>query len=282
MTETMDKATTRRGPTGKQTTFGGLLLAFLVAFYAFAQPILNERMGWGLPALPQTGSPAVVETQAQATGIPPTKSVATQRAEPNRERTAEPVKKKSGPLAERSSGSSQSPSSDPTTSSKVSSATKPRPNPTPAVTTNKEITDPPIKSIDTKDPSLLYGLLKDIGGERYLSPAGLMFTSGSAEGHRLDHLERHTVDDPQRPGKHGVFDGGMEGALATLDRAYQRALTNTKTTKEVDEGRTIYTVDMGSRVGYIGGRDGNRQNKPMARRVRMVLDRDRVITAYPL
>ena len=105
---------------------------------------------------------------------------------------------------------------------------------------------------------------------------------GGAEGHRLDHLERHTVDDPQRPGKHGVFDGGMEGALATIDRAYERALTGAKTTKEVEEGRTIYTVDMGSRVGYIGGRDGNRQNKPMAQRVKMVLDKDRVITAYPL
>ena len=228
MTETMDKATTRRGPTGKQTTFGGLVLAFVIALYTYAQPILNERMGWNLPALPKTGSAEVAES----------KTTTKTASEP-----------KPGPLADRP----------------VASSTKPTIKPAPA-----------------SDLKLLYGLLKDLGGERYLSPGGLLFTRGSAEGHRLDHLERHTVDDPQRPGKHGVFDGGMEGALATIDRAYERAIAGAKTTKEVEEGRTIYTVDMGSRVGYIGGRDGNRQNKPMARRVKIVLDKDRVITAYPL
>ncbi len=74
----------------------------------------------------------------------------------------------------------------------------------------------------------------------------------------------------------------MPGALKTIDRAYERAKTGQKTTKEMDEGRVIYTVDMGGRVGYIGGQDGNRQKKPMARRVRIVLDQQRVITAYPL
>lgn len=74
----------------------------------------------------------------------------------------------------------------------------------------------------------------------------------------------------------------MEGALATIDRAYERAKKNQRTTKKVDDGRTIYTVDMGKRVGYVGGRDGNRKRKPMARRVRLVLEGTRVITAYPL
>jgi len=59
----MDKATTRRGPTGKQTTFGGLVLAFVIALYTYAQPILNERMGWNLPALPKTGSAEVAESK---------------------------------------------------------------------------------------------------------------------------------------------------------------------------------------------------------------------------
>lgn len=237
----MDKATPRRGPTGKQKTFGGLVLAFVIALYTFAQPILNERLGWNLPAVPTTGSAEVVETKTA------TKPAATPP--------------------------------------KTSSETKPKPTigkqDAPAPTLKPSI-KPTIKPGPANDPNLRYGLLKDLGDERYVSPAGLMFTRGGVEGHRLDHLERHTVDDPQRPGKHGVFDGGMEGALATIDRAYKRALTGAKTTKEVEEGRTIYTVDMGSRVGYIGGRDGNRQNKPMARRVKMVLDKDRVITAYPL
>ena len=238
----MDKASPRRRPTGKQTTFGGLVLAFVIALYTFAQPILNERLGWNLPALPKSGSAVVAETKTDSETVsqPKTTEHITNTDLP---------KSKPGPLADRS----------------VASPTKPT-----------------FKPVPVNDPNLRYGLLKDLGDERYVTPAGLMFTRGGAEGHRLDHLERHTVDDPQRPGKHGVFDGGMEGALATIDRAYERALTGEKTTKEVEAGRAIYTVDMGSRVGYIGGRDGNRQNKPMARRVKMVLDKDRVITAYPL
>jgi len=132
------------------------------------------------------------------------------------------------------------------------------------------------------DEDSLYGLLRDVGRDTYLSPAGLRYTPGSAEGHRLDHLQRHTKDDPGRPGSHGVFDGGMEGALQTIDKAYERAKKGQRTTKKKDGGRTIYTVDMGGRVGFVGGRDGNRKRKPMARRVRIVLDGDRVITAYPL
>lgn len=128
----------------------------------------------------------------------------------------------------------------------------------------------------------LYGILREVSREKYVSPAGLVYARGSAEGHRLEHLKRHTKDDPGRPGSHGVFDGGMEGALKTIDRAYERAKKGERTTTKKDQGRTIYTVDLGSRIGFVGGRDGNRKRKPMARRVRIVLDGDRVITAYPM
>ncbi len=132
------------------------------------------------------------------------------------------------------------------------------------------------------DDDLLYGLLREVSPRRYVSPAGLLYTPGSAEGHRLQHLRRHTQDDPQRAGSHGVFDGEMKGALETIDRAYQRAKQGQRTTRQEDQGRTIYTVDMGGRVGFVGGRDGNRKRKPMARRVRLVLEGNRFITAYPL
>lgn len=137
-------------------------------------------------------------------------------------------------------------------------------------------------TIEAADESLRYGLLREVGNERFISPAGLMYTPGSAEGHRLEHLRRHTADHPGRPGKHGVFDGGMEGALKTIDQAYENAKAGKRTTKKNDQRRTIYLVDMGKRVGFVGGRDGNRQRKPMARRVQLVLEGNRVITAYPL
>ncbi|MEL7336216.1 MAG: hypothetical protein AAFN70_08470, partial [Planctomycetota bacterium] len=129
--------------------------------------------------------------------------------------------------------------------------------------------------------NLKYGLLKNLGNERYVSPEGLMYVKGSAEGHRLRHLERHTKDQPSRPGSHGVFDGGMEKALKTIDNAYKRAKKNYKTTKQVDDRRTIYTVDLGGRIGYVGGKTGNRDRKPMARRVKIVLEGNKLITAYP-
>jgi len=143
--------------------------------------------------------------------------------------------------------------------------------------------DAPAATADEDSPSTAAeGFLREMAGNRYLSPAGLQYVPGSAEGHRLEHLRRHTSDQPTRPGKHGVFDGGMTGALQTIDRAYERAKKKQRTTKQVDQGRTIYTVDLGRRVGYVGGREGGRLGKPMARRVKIVLEGTRVITAYPL
>jgi hypothetical protein len=130
--------------------------------------------------------------------------------------------------------------------------------------------------------ALLHGSLKEVSPQRYLSPAGLLYSPGSQEGHRLEHLRRHTVDDPGRPGSHGVFDGEMPGALQTIDRAYDRAKQGQRTTTQNDGDRTIYTVDMGGRVGFVGGRDGARRNHPMARRVRLVVQGNQFITAYPL
>lgn len=129
---------------------------------------------------------------------------------------------------------------------------------------------------------LRYGLLREVRPNEFVSPEGLRYVPGSAEGHRLEHLRRHTEDMPSRPGKHGVFDGGMEGALVTIDNAYGLAKKKQRSTKQTDRDRTIYTVDMERRVGYVGGREGKRQNHPVARRVKLVLEDTIVITAYPL
>jgi len=130
--------------------------------------------------------------------------------------------------------------------------------------------------------TLVHGLLQEISKDQYLSPAGLIYGPGSAEGHRLDHLRRHVQNQPKRPGKHGVFDGGMQGALKTIDDAFRRAQKEQRTTKTIDRNRTIYTVDLGKRIGFVGGQDGGRRRNPMARRVRLVLEGKRVITAYPM
>ncbi|NND96710.1 MAG: hypothetical protein HKN47_05205 [Pirellulaceae bacterium] len=248
---------------------GGIAVVVLVAIYSFAQPQLNDRFGWNLPGLRQDGRGQIVlddDKQKTATSASSTRRDRVDVSKPNDSNTATVGNspKPTGPLAGRmnSTATSNKTQSGSTTSRGSPGESKP-------------------SEVSSRDGDLLYGLLRETSPKRYLSPAGLMYTPGSAEGHRLEHLRRHTKDDPNRPGSHGVFDGGMEGTLKTIDLAYERAKKNQKTTKRVDDDRTIYTVDMGGRVGYVGGRTGQQRRNPMARRVQLVLEGTRVITAYP-
>lgn len=128
-----------------------------------------------------------------------------------------------------------------------------------------------------------YGILQEFRPNHFVSPAGVQYVPGSAEGHRLKHLARHLNDQPDRPGSHGVFDDDMEGVLHLIDQAYTLALQNGSQVKqEIDADRTIYTVSLGRRIGFVGGREGNRRGQPNARRIRLVLEGQRLITAFPL
>ena len=242
----MKATSTNSAPRRLATTksMGSIVVVILVVLYGVLQPRLNDRFGWELPGL---GGPSGDDV-AQADG----QDSASQITLPTQEiderdvddsRLGEPVAEVDSP------------------------ATIEKPLPKPQ---------------ENADADLRYGLLREIRNDRFLSPAGLEYVPGSAEGHRLEHLRRHTKDQPSRPGKHGVFDGGMEGALVTIDRAYDRAKKKQRTTKQTSRDRTIYTVDMGRRVGYVGGREGKSSGNPMARRVKLVLEGTRFITAFPL
>lgn len=289
----------------KQTSIGGLILAGAATLYAIAQPKLNERYGWDLPGLSGanppaagTGAPAQVNpTRAAPAPVAPAPAApapapgprtplpAPQEARPNAARPdgvaldGDAKRNTQSPLRPVATAKNASPSRD------FSSRESPQRESQPREASSREA-----NVLESRDPrgsrdssgGRLYGMLADQGNERYLSPAGLLYTRGSQEGHRLKHLERHIEDDPSRPGSHGVFDGGMEGALAAIDLAYTRAKSGVKTTVEEEDGRTIYTVDLGKRIGYIGGSEGRRRKNPMARRLRLVVDQNRVITAYPM
>ena len=260
---------------GRSKRFGGksagaIAVAILVAGYSFAQPKLNDRFGWNLPGIRQTAHGQVVLDEP-STKSPKTSNQNTPKQTPlekvkpstakeisTKKPTTASGKPKSGggPLAGRMKSATSRKDPAPTSERKPSSVTK------------------------GTDNGLLYGLLKEVGPKRYISKAGLYYGPGSAEGHRLEHLRRHLKDDRSRP-IHGVFDGEMEGALKTIDSAYERAKKKQRTTKKVEDGRTIYTVDMGKRIGFVGGRAGQQKRNPMARRVRLVLDGNKVITAFP-
>lgn len=132
-------------------------------------------------------------------------------------------------------------------------------------------------------PSDLSGLLEGERRGAYRSPAGLLYTKGSQQGHRLSHLMTHARDLPNRDGRHGVFDSEEPSAIVELvDEAYRQALSGEATDREVEGQRVVYTVDLGRRIGYVGGRSGARKGNPPASHMRLVVQEDRLITAFPL
>ncbi len=120
-----------------------------------------------------------------------------------------------------------------------------------------------------------------IGKNQFQSPAGLIYGMGGGGEHRIDHVMRHAEDDPGRPA-HGVFDGDRDDILKLLDEVYEMIKQKSKYVKtEKSQGNTAYTVSLGRQVGYEGGQKGKRSGNRGLRSVRLVLDGNRVITAYP-
>lgn len=129
---------------------------------------------------------------------------------------------------------------------------------------------------------LLHGMLRPLGRDVYVSPAGLRYTPGSADGHRLEHLARHLEDQPNRSGRHGVFSGDMEQVLKRIDLGYTRAKQRgPMTSMRVEEERTVFEVTFEEPIGYVGGREGARLRRPATNKLRLVTEQDRVITAFP-
>ncbi len=264
--------------TGKKLgnkTAGGVAVVVLITVYSFVQPLLNERMGWNLPGLRQNSHGQIVTdsgptndplqsttTKANESASPAANDEPGHSAKTDNQKSKTTAKQQTKP---RQTTSKRGPLADRISPDNNVSSKSPR--------------GPPQTS--QADEDLLYGLLREVSRDRYVSPAGLQYGPGSEEGHRLEHLRRHVKDIPNRP-VHGVFDGDMEGALKTIDQAYERAKQGTRTTKKVDRGRIIYSVDMGKRIGFIGGQSGSRKGNPLARRVRLVLEGTNVITAYPI
>jgi hypothetical protein len=233
-------------------------IIFALVAYGVGQPIANRTFGLKLPAL---ASLLGYEDSANADKIRP--------AEPdkasNRSR-ADTTTKQPADAAELDSTFA---------ATGVGAAEKPRD--TAAKKSNS------VKPQVGKDNDLLYGLLVETGHEDYISPAGLRFTRGSLEGHRLKHLARHLQDQPDRPGRHGVFHGDMAQVLKLLDEAYKRALSGEKGTsrREDEDGDTVFEVNFSKPIGYLGGREGAERKNPECKRVRMVVNDNRLITAFP-
>lgn len=126
------------------------------------------------------------------------------------------------------------------------------------------------------------GQLNEIRANVFESTAGLVYRSGSEDGHRLEHVLQHAADNPDKP-KHGVFEGDRETILALIDEAYQMSQKGGSDVRSQDQNdRTVITVNLRRRIGYAGGEEGERLGHPACHYLRLVLENDvNVITAYP-
>lgn len=255
-----------------------IVLLGLIVLYALAQPALNSRLGWNLPSLARLmGEPE--PKKPAANDLPPE----TKPRETKPPKSA-PVTEVERPSQPKASG----PKSEPVSSkADAQPADQPKPAKTsaPKSTAKQTPPEPPTQSkakANSGDSTLLYGILKETDRDRYVSVEGLQYNPGSAEGHRLKHLERHLKDMPDRPGKHGVFDGEMKDALKWIDDAYARGKRGAKGVRKTQEdNRTIYEAPFTQPIGYIGGRDGKRDGNPPAKRLRLVVEGNKFITAFP-
>ncbi len=125
--------------------------------------------------------------------------------------------------------------------------------------------------------------LKKIGKETWLSPAGLSYRGRDPAGlTRVEHIARHLKDQPTREGPHGVFDGGSEVAFAVIDEAWRIAQQRRLRPKKEGD-RSSYTVSMGRRIGYLGGRKGTARRHPPLTHLLIVFrtGTKEIVTAFP-
>jgi hypothetical protein len=125
--------------------------------------------------------------------------------------------------------------------------------------------------------------LKKVGPDTWLSPAGLKYQGRDPDGRtRVDHVLRHARDIPDRDGSHGVFDGGPDAVFGVIDEAW-RNVEKTKLRPTIEGDRSLYTVPMGRRIGYLGGRAGASRGHPPLSKIFLVIETGtkNVITAFP-
>lgn len=126
------------------------------------------------------------------------------------------------------------------------------------------------------------GQLREVGDDVFESSAGLRYLPGSADGHRLRHVMKHAADEPKKK-IHGVFEGDRNTILAIIDEAWNLAKKSSPDVRRQSQNdRTVITVNLKRRVGYVGGSDGAARNHPECRFLRLVLEeQNAVVSAYP-
>ncbi len=287
----------------------------LVLVYALVGPWVVRTYGVSLPGI-AAAKPAAVQkpikehstpkpkgkpapAQPPIDGEGPTVVVApppvVKEAPPSAVKKPTPVETSKPPTIAKNNPVKELPVNRPTSPIKPSPGTNPntKPNPPPAIAVNKPpvaVPRPTTPKKPTTTPATAppagpqLGELKEVGRNVYESTAGLIYRPGSEDGHRVEHVMHHGRDDLDKP-SHGVFDGDKAQIFALIDEAWQITQKNGPPRVKIEEqggGRTTYTVFMNRKIGYKGGQSGQRQRNPALKCVKLVLEGNHVITAYPV
>ena len=189
---------------------------------------------------------------------------------------------KSSSTAKDSSTTKKSGTQKSSTGSSITKMDRPSTKPKQVPGDSEKNIPPPKSKPATNQPEL--GKLKEIRNNVFESSAGLIYRSGSEDGHRLKHVMQHAKDNPEKP-KHGVFDGegDRDIVLAIIDEAFMKAKQGGPDVRtENQNDRLVYTVNLKRRIGHSGGQEGERKGFPECRYLRIVLEDDNVvISAFP-
>ncbi|MEZ6066944.1 MAG: hypothetical protein R3B90_14860 [Planctomycetaceae bacterium] len=300
---------------------GSIAVFVLLLAYLLLRPWLQDRLGVELPGLFAEAAPTAAANPAPESSSPtkgrvasadspnasPDSRVATttpSRPQPTRNEPAQSTRSTSQREPDQNSttnaGSSatstdsrttttppkptpstqpSSPVGTPSTSKPSSSTTPDTPTSTTTPASTTKPSTPPRTTPPKAEPKL--GELTEIGRGDLRSTAGLIYRKLRSE-HRVEHVMRHSEDDQSRP-IHGVFDGDREEILALIDEAWMMAQQRgpPAVRKEQQDDRTVYMIDLGRKIGYIGGQSGKRQRNPACRHLQLVVEDNEVITAYP-
>lgn len=127
--------------------------------------------------------------------------------------------------------------------------------------------------------------LHPIGDNLWKSGAGVLYGQDNAFGNRVIHVMNHAVDHLDRD-LHGVFDAGPRGTLSVVDEGWQKIrIPNNPDVRSIlhQKGVTTFEVNMGRRVGYVGGYGGAAMGNPGVQFLRIAV-RDgtsEIITSFP-
>ncbi len=165
----------------------------------------------------------------------------------------------------------------------ASTATEPAPESTASTSESQPGKKKPSTVPEAESKAKPPWFLTEVAPNRFSSPAGLIYRSGSADGHRVDHIMQHAKDNPKKP-IHGVFNGNRDEIFALIDDAWvtssERGPPDVQ--KKNERGRTVITVNMKKKSGDVGGESGQRKGHPACTKIRLVLEENNVITAYPM